>query len=40
MVVCIMMLCCTAVGEDQYWEEHTVSEFRVEVKRLIPEVRG
>jgi hypothetical protein len=35
-----MMLCCTVVGEDQCWEEHTVSDFRVELVWLIPEVRG
>jgi hypothetical protein len=40
MVVCVRMLCCTVVGEDQCWEEHTVSEFSVEVIGLILEVGG
>jgi hypothetical protein len=35
-----MMLCCTVVGEDKHWEEHTVSEFRIELIQLIPEVGG
>jgi len=31
---------CTAVGEDQCSEEHTLSECRVEVTGLVPEVGG
>jgi hypothetical protein len=38
MVVCVTMLCCTVEGEDQRWEEHTVSEFSFEVIGLVPEV--